>query len=337
MTTTTTTETMKAIQQHSYGPPEVLHYGDAPRPAINADQILVRIHAASMNPYDWHMATGTPALVRLTQGFRRPKRPIQGADMAGVVVAIGADVSDFVVGDEVFGEVPGSFAEFTATTGKSMSAKPANMTFGEAAAVPIAGLTALQGLRDKGGLRAGQRVLINGASGGVGTYAVQIAKALGAHVTAVCSTRNVEMVRSIGADEVIDYTTDDPFGSGRYDLVFDAVGLRSLRDCRRVMADDGIYVTVGGPKKMVPMIGRLMAMVIGSRLRRGKPMRSMLAEATPDDLSVLRELIEAGDVRTVVDRRFRLAETAEAMRLQGEGHARGKTIIDVRPDAERGS
>ncbi|MEE9297843.1 MAG: NAD(P)-dependent alcohol dehydrogenase [Acidimicrobiia bacterium] len=322
---------MKAIVQYRYGAPDhVLELQDVDKPAVKDDEVLVRVHAASVNPADWHLMTGRPYLIRLQAGLLKPKRNIPGTDVAGLVEAVGRNVMQFQPGDEVFGGCSGAYAEYVCASEDRVVLKPANLTFEQAAAVPIAAITALQGLRDKGQIQPGHRVLINGASGGVGTFAVQIAKSFGAEVTGLCSTRNVDMVRSIGADRVIDYTQEDFTQKGqRYDLMLDAVGNRSLLDCRRVLNPKGVYVSVGA--KMGDWIGPLthvFKVLLGSLVGSQK-MVPMLAKTTKQDLVVLQELLEAGDVTPVIDRRYELSEVAEALRYQGEGHAKGKTVITV--------
>jgi NADPH:quinone reductase-like Zn-dependent oxidoreductase len=325
--------TMRAIVREKYGPPDVLVLKDIDKPVIDDDGILVRVRAASINAYDWHMMRGSPYLVRLSEGLRRPKRTAMGVDVAGQVEAVGKNVTQFRPGDEVYGARVGSLAEYVRASAKSiLVAKPAGLTFEQAAAVNMAGTTALQGLRDKGQIKPGQRVLINGAAGGVGTFAVQIAKAFGAHVTAVCSTRNVDMVRSIGADEAIDYTREDFTRSEhRYDLILDVAASRSLLDCRRVLGSNGILVVVGaagGGRRMAPIVARLLGAVVLSRFASQK-MLPFLATTTKEDLTVLKELIEAGKVTPVIDRTYPLSETAAAIRYLEEGHARGKVVITV--------
>jgi NADPH:quinone reductase-like Zn-dependent oxidoreductase len=324
--------TMKAIVRERYGSPEVLELKVVPKPVVDDDSMLVRVRAASLNAYDWHMMRGSPYLVRMSEGLRKPKNIAMGVDLAGQVEAVGKNVTQFRPGDEVFGARVGALAEYVRGGPKSsLAPKPAGLTFEQAAAVNMAGTTALQGLRDKGRIQPGQRVLINGASGGVGTFAVQIAKAFGARVTAVCSTRNVETVRSIGADEVIDYTQQDFTRSGqRYDLIFDVAASRSLSDCRRVLAPNGILVMVGvkGGRRMAPIVARLLAGVVYSRFATRK-MLPFLAHNSTEDLLVLKELIEAGKVRPVIDRTYPLSKTAEAIRYLEEGHARGKVVITV--------
>jgi len=238
---------MQAIVYHRYGSPDVLELEEIPKPAPAEDQVLIRVHAASVNPYDWHFLRATPSFIRLFTGLRRPKFPRLGADVAGVVEAVGAKVTPFKPGDDVFGTAKGSFAEYACATASQLAVKPQEISFEQAACLPIAGITALQGLRDKGKAQTGQNVLINGAAGGVGTFAVQIAKSLGARVTGVCSTRNVELLRSIGADEVIDYTREDfAHSTQRYDLLFDLVGNRSLADCLRAVQPHGTYISCSG-------------------------------------------------------------------------------------------
>jgi len=322
---------MKAIVSHKYGSPDDLELQDIDKPVAEDDEVLVRVHAASVNPLDWHLMTGTPYIARIQAGLLRPKRIVPGVDVAGRVEAVGRNVSQFQPGDDVFGGSSGSFAEYVCVSEDGIVLKPDNLTFEQAAAVPIAAFTALQGLRDKGRIQPGHKVLINGASGGVGTFAVQIAKSFGAEVTAVCSTRNVDMVRSIGADHVSDYTQEDFTKTGlRYDLIFDAVGNRSLADCRRALNPKGVYVSVGA-KRMGRWLGplpRLVKALVVSLIGSQK-MVPMLAHQNKEDLVVLQELLEAGKVSSVIDRRYGLREVPEALRYQGEGHAQGKTVITV--------
>lgn len=323
---------MKAWVYEEYGPPdEVLELREVPVPEVTADQVLVRVRAASVNPLDWHYMTGTPRFARLSFGLRRPKRNTPGADVAGVVERVGASVSRFQPGDEVFGESIKTLAGYVAVSEQGLVAKPANISFEEAAAVPVAGLTALQGLRDWGGLVAGMTVLINGASGGVGTYAIQVARALGAsEITAVCSTRNVENARSLGADRVIDYTNEDFAALGdRYDLVFDGPGNRSLSDLRSALAPGGTHVLVGGPKGgWLQPIPFLVKMKLGSLLFDFKAANGT-AKRTLDDLETLGSWLEAGVIRSVVDRNYKLEEVPEALMYQGTFHARGKVVITI--------
>jgi len=322
---------MKAIVQYEYGSPDVLKLEDVEKPIPDADEVLVRVRASSVNPYDWHIMRGTPYLVHMQMGLFKPKVTIQGADMAGEIVAIGTDVTDFEPGDEVFAETRRSFAEYVCVRQDRLAQKPANVSFEEAAAVPLAGLTALQGLRDKGHVRPGDRVLVNGASGGVGTFAVQIAKSLGAHVTGVTSTKNVDMVRSIGADEVVDYTREDFTQSGdRYNVIFDTIGNHTLSDTRRVMASDGKYVAVGKSEMgdWVGPLSMLFGVLIASIARKQK-MVPLLAKTSKDDLEILSRLVEDGHVTPVIDRHYELAEVAEAIRYLEQGHASGKVVITV--------
>lgn len=321
--------TMRAIVGDRYGRPSALELREVAIPALDPDRVLVRVAAASLNMFDWHMITGTPYMARMMAGIAKPKRPIPGADMAGVVVQVGDNVSGFAVDDEVFGDIGfGAFAEYASVNPKAIVAKPTGVGFDQAAAVPLAGLTALQGLRDIGELRAGQRVIINGASGGVGTFAVQIAKALGAEVTAVCSTGKVEMAESIGADRVIDYTKDDYTTSERgYDLLFDNVGNRSWANTRRVLADEGINVTVTGPKHglMGPIRNLAFRKVLSSI--GSKRFTWFTAAVKADDLTVLAGLLESGKVVPVIERSYPLEQVPDALRYLAEGHALGKLVI----------
>jgi NADPH:quinone reductase-like Zn-dependent oxidoreductase len=325
--------TMKAIVRERYGSPEVLEYKDVERPVIDDDSVLVRVRAASLNAYDWHMMRGAPYLVRMMAGMRKPKSSAMGMDLAGQVEAVGKNVTQFRPGDEVFGARQGSLAEYVRCTEKSaIVPKPAGLTFEQAAAINMAGTTALQGLRDKGQIKAGQRVLIVGASGGVGTFAVQIAKAFGAHVTAVCSTRNVDQARSLGADEVIDYTKEDFTRRGRrYDLILDVASSGSLSSRTRVLEPNGILVGVGsanGHAGMASIVAGLLETAVRSRLGTQK-MPFFMATNSREDLLVLKGLIEDGKVRPVIDRTYPLTETAEAIRYLEAGHARAKVVITV--------
>jgi len=327
---------MKAIRYHRYGPPEVLELRDVGMPAVGDGDVLVRVKAASVNPLDWHFMRGAPYLVRLMAGLSRPKpsQTMLGADMAGSVEAVGKSVTGFSPGDEVFGglEERGTLAEYISVpVGAVVLEKPAGLTFEQAAAVPVAAFTALQALRDKGRVRLGQKVLVNGASGGVGTFAVQIAKALGAEVTGVCSTAHVELVASIGADQVVDYTREDfTTARGRYDLLIDIAGNRSLAETRRVLVPKGVLVVVGGPNKgrWIGPFGRTVTMLVQSPAVSQRTV-SFLAHQNRDDLAVLRELLDAGRVTPVIDRTYRLNEVAEAIRYLETGHARGKVVITV--------
>ena len=323
---------MKAIVYHKYGSPEVLQLKEVEKPTPKDDEVLVKVHAASLNAADWHLLRGKPFLVRLMGfGLLKPKNKILGADMAGRVEAVGRNVKQFQPGDEVFGEISecgfGAFAEYVCAPENALALKPASMAFDEAAAVPLAALTALRGLRDKGQIQPGQKVLINGASGGVGTFAVQIAKSFGAEVTAVCSTRNLDKARSIGADQVIDYTQDDFTKSGqRYDLILAANGYHSIWDYKRALSPKGIYVMVGGS-----MAQMYQAMFLGPLISKtgSKKMGFLLQKSNQEDLVFMRELLEAGKVVSVIDRRYPLSEVPEALRYLEEGHARGKVVITL--------
>ena len=324
--------TMKAIIRERYGSPDVLKLRDIDRPVIDDDGVLVRVRAASINAYDWHMMRGSPSLVRLMAGLRKPKNTAMGVDLAGEVEAVGKNVTEFRPGDEVFGQRVGALAEYVRGTAKSfLVPKPAGLTFEQAAAVPMAASTALQGLRDKGQIKPSQRVLINGASGGVGTFAVQIAKAFGAHVTAVCSTRNVDQARSLGADEVIDYTREDFTRGGRkYDVILDVASSGSLSSRRRVLEPNGTLVGVGAANNdgTASIVAGLLETAVLSRFGNQK-MPFFLAKNSKEDLLVLKELIEAGKVKPVIDRTYPLNQTAEAIRYLETGHARAKVVITV--------
>jgi NADPH:quinone reductase-like Zn-dependent oxidoreductase len=324
--------TMKAIVREKYGSPDVLELKDVDKPVIDDDSVLVRVRAASINAYDWHMMRGRPYLVRMVAGLRKPKSSAMGMDVAGQVEAVGKNVTQFRPGDEVFGSRSGSLAEYVRGTDKSVLVpKPAGLTFEQAAAVPMAAQVALQGLRDKGQIKPGHRVLINGASGGVGTFAVQIAKAFGAAVTAVCSTRNVDMVRSLGADEVIDYTKEDFTRRGRrYDVILDVAASGSLSSRLRVLEPNGTLVGVGSAKTDGTgsiMVG-LLEMAVRSRFGSQK-IPFFLGKSSKEDLLTLKELIEAGKVRPVIDRTYPFTETADAVRYLETGHARAKVVITV--------
>ena len=320
---------MKAIVRETYGPPDVLHLADVPMPTLRDGDVLVRVRAASANAGDWHLLRGTPFPFRLVAGLRIPKFKIIGTDIAGHVEAVGQNVTQFRPGDEVFGELSrcgfGAYAEFAAAPEKALALKPANLSFEEAAALPTAGCTALQGLR-KGRIQRAQRVLINGASGGVGTFAVQIAKSFGTEVTAVCSTRNVDMVRSIGADHVIDYTKDDFATHGqRYDLILATNGDRSIWDYKRALTRDGCYAMTGGSNRQLTE-----ALLFGPLLSIGRQQfGNVLVKPNQADLLVLKELCESGKVRPVIDRRFPLSEVSSAVRYVEDGHARGKVVVTV--------
>lgn len=321
---------MKAIVYHDYGSPDVLQCEEIARPTAGVDEVLIRVRAAAANPLDYHLMGGA-YLMRLMTGLLKPKPTIPGADLAGDVEAVGRNVTRFRPGDQVFGGVRRAFAEYACAPQDRLAAKPANLTFEQAAAIPVAGLTALQGLRDKGRIQPGQQVLINGAAGGVGTFAVQIAKSFGAEVTGVCGTRNVDLVRSIGADHVIDYTRDDCTRSAqRYDLLFDCVGNRPLSAWRRVMTPKATFVAVGvrpGGRWVGPL-PYLLKLLVSSWFVSQRVV-FFVASIKPEDLVVLRELIEANKVTPIIDRRYTLSEAAEAIRYLTEGHARGKVVIAV--------
>ena len=320
---------MKAIVCSSYGRPDVLELAEVEKPALADDLVLVKVRAASVNPADWYGVAG-PLIVRPSTGLIKPKNDRTGIDFAGTVEAVGKDVTHVGPGDDVFGARSGALAEYVSVR-DAVVAKPPNITFEEAAAVPVAAITALQGLRDKGQLEAGQRVLINGGSGGVGTFAIQIAKALGAEVTAVCSTRNVEQARSLGADHVIDYTREDFTRSDRrYDLLLDVAGSKSWSQLRRVLTPNAIVVIVGAQKRKVfGPIGHIVRLRVTSLLRGSQKAVFFIAKTNRADMEILRELLETGKVKAVVDRKYELANTADAFRYLGDGHARGKIIVTV--------
>ena len=321
---------MKAIRYYRYGSPEDLKYEEIDIPAAGDDQVLVRVHAASVNPLDWHRLRGLPYVVRISDGLTKPKNNGLGADLAGRVEAFGRHVNGFEEGAEVFGMSIRTCAEYVRVSPEGIAPKPANLSFEQAAAVPVAALTALQGLRDKGQVQAGQKVLINGAAGGVGTFAVQLAKSFGAEVTGVCSTRNMDLVRSLGAEHVVDYTREDFARAGqRYDLILEAVGNRTLSDCRRVLGPRGTYVLVGAPEGrwigpvLIPLKGLLLSRFVSQR------MVFFVAKRNKADLLLIKELIEAGEVTPVIDRSYPLSEVPDAIRYLEEGHARGKVVITM--------
>jgi NADPH:quinone reductase-like Zn-dependent oxidoreductase len=319
---------MKAIVYTKYGPPEVIQFMDVEKPTPKDDEVLIIIHAASVNAYDWHFLTADIFLIRLMGGgLLKPKYTRLGADVAGRIEAVGGNIKQFKVGDEVFGMAKGSFAEYTCAPESSLALKPVNTSFDEAAAAPMAALTALQGLRDEGQIQAGQKVLINGASGGVGTFAVQIAKSFGAEVTAVSSTGNLEQSRLIGADHVIDYTKEDFTQNGRqYDLIFAANGYHPLSAYKRALSPKGIYIMAGGT---MPQI--FQSMLMGSMMseKDGRKMSGVSAKRNQKDLVFIKELYETGKIKSVIDRRYPLSESAEALRYLGAGHARGKVVITI--------
>ena len=325
-------DVMKSIVRRCYGSTEVLKLETIEKPTPADNEVLVKVHAASVNPLDWHYVRGTPYLVRTDSGIGTPNNPRIGVDFAGTVEAVGRNVTRLKPGDDVFGGKFGAFAEYVSVRAdRAVVLKPTNLTFEQAAAVPIAAITALQALRDKGRIQAGQKVLINGASGGVGTFAVQIARTYGAEVTGVCSTRNVQLVRSIGADHVIDYTREDyTQGTQHYDLIIDTVGSHSLLENRRVLNANGIFVIVGGPSDglwigpfVTPIEGLMLSPFVSQKFL------PFLAELDQKDLAVLRDLMQAGKVTPVIDRRYSLSEVPAAIRYVEEGHARGKVVIDV--------
>ncbi len=323
---------MKAIVYQKYGSPDVLELKEVEKPTLKDNEVLIKVHAASANAVDWHLVRGDPFLLRLMGfGLLKPKYKILGADIAGRVEAVGRNVKQFQPGDEVFGDTIecgwGGFAEYVCASENALMVKPASMTFEEVAAVPLAAVTALQGLRDKGQIQPGQKVLINGAGGGVGTFAVQIAKSFGAEVTGVCSTRKLDMVRSIGADQVIDYTQEDfTKNRQRYDVILDVGAYRSIFDYKRALSPKGIYVMVGGSMArffQVMFLGPWISMT-GS-----KKMGNLMAKPNKKDLAFMSELLETGKVVPVIDRRYPLSEVAEALRYLEEGHAQGKVVITL--------
>jgi NADPH:quinone reductase-like Zn-dependent oxidoreductase len=321
---------MKAIVYDSYGSPDVLRLNEIEVPAAGKDDVLIKVHAASVNAADWHLLRGEPYAMRLMGfGILKPKHRILGADVAGRVESVGRNVTQVRPNDEVFGDISecgwGGFAEYVCAAEHALVPKPAGVSFEEAAAVPLAALTALHGLRDKGQIQAGQKVLINGASGGVGTFAVQIAKSFGAEVTGVCSTRNLDLVRSLGADKVIDYSQEDFTRNGeKYDLILAANGYHPISDYRRALSPNGTYVVTGGSMAQLSE-----AMLLGPWLSMTgrKKMRNLMSRPNQEDLLLMKRLLEAGKVKPVVDRRYPLAEVADALRYLEEGHARGKVVI----------
>ena len=326
---------MKAIAQDRYGSPNVLELRDIDRPRVGPDDVLVQVRAASVNPADWHIMRGLPLVIRaggarLGFGLRGPSASVRGTDAAGTVVELGSAVADLRVGDAVIGSVDGAFAEYAVGPERAWVPKPANLSFEQAAAIPIAGVTALQGIRDHGHVGPGMRVLINGGSGGVGTFAIQIAKSLGAEVTGVCSTRNVDLVRSIGADHAVDYTRED-FADGcrRYDLILDLVGNRSLAEHRRALRPRGTLLLShgAGGRWLGPLVEVARAIVLSRFV--DADLRTFVATMPRQDLLALSELIEAGKVCPVIDRTYPLAEAPEAIRYLEQGHARGKVVITI--------
>ncbi len=325
--------TMKSVRYYCYGSPEVLRLENIEIPALEDDEVLVKVHAASVNPLDWHYMRGTPYIMRLGSGIGAPKDPNLGVDFAGTVEAVGSAVSRFRPGDEVFGGASGAFAEYLKINeNRAIALKPKNVSFEQAASVAIAGITALQGLRDSGGLEAGQKVLINGASGGVGTFAVQIAKAMGAEVTGVCSTDNIEMVRSLGADHVIDYRNEDFTRQGKkYDLILDMVSNHSLGDLRDALQADGTLVMVGSDSKgnfIGPLMRPLLATLVNPFVSQDQKM--FLSQFRQDDMVALAELMRSGELVPVVGRTYSLREIRDAIDYSETGHARAKIVIDIR-------
>jgi NADPH:quinone reductase-like Zn-dependent oxidoreductase len=324
--------TMKAIMQERFGPPDVLRLADTSVPQPGPGEVLVRVHAAALNPYDWHMLRGDPRIARLMGiGLLKPKSPVAGVDAAGRVEAVGADVTGLRPGDEVLGFAKGAFAEYALAGADKLVAKPAGLTFAEAAAVPMAATTALRGIRDVAGVRPGQRVLVNGAAGGVGTFAVQIATALGAEVTGVCSTRNTGLVRSLGAAHVVDYTAED-FTSrrGHYDVILDNAGSQPLGRLRRALVPRGILVlnSGGSPGRLVGAVGSVFkALAVNGFVRQR--LRILPAAEKQEELRAVTGLIEAGQLRPVLDRSYPLAEAAEGLRYVEQGHVRGKAVVTV--------
>lgn len=311
---------MKAIVYHNYGSPDVLELEEIEKPAPGDDEVVIRVEAASVNPLDWHLLRGTPFPLRLMFGLLKPKHKVLGADVAGRIEAVGKNARRFQPGDEVFGGKLGGFAEYLCAPEAKIVLKPANISFEEAAAVPVAASTALQGLRDRGQIQPGQKVLINGASGGVGTFAVQLAKTFGAEVTAVCGTGNLALVRSIGADHTVDYTKEDFTRSGQlYDLIFDVVGKRSFSDCKRALKPRGIFLAMS-----LSPGGLLLSMAASQKM-----VLMGVANINQKDLVILQQLLEAGKMKPVIDRSYTLSEVPEAIRYIEKGHARGKVVITV--------
>jgi NADPH:quinone reductase-like Zn-dependent oxidoreductase len=325
---------MEAVVHCAYGPPDVLRLEHVEKPVPEEGQLLVRVRAASLNPLDWHVIRGTPYFMRMMAGLRKPKDIQVGVDFAGTVEAVGSKVTRFQPGDAVFGGRDGAFAQYlTVSEDRAVTAMPTNITFPQAAGIPVAGITALQALRDRAQARPGQRILINGASGGVGTFAVQIAKAYGAHVTGVCSTRNVDLVRSLGADDVIDYKKEDfTQGDRKFDVILDNVGNRSLAECRRALVPEGKYILIGGGGPQEQGIIGPMWKVLGAAVKDkfvSQDMRFFMASMNGKDLTALAGLIQSGKVTPVVDRQYPLGQVREAVAYLEEGHARGKVVLTL--------
>jgi NADPH:quinone reductase-like Zn-dependent oxidoreductase len=321
---------MKAIIYREYGSGDACHVEEVDKPTPREDEVLVRVRAAAVNPLDYHMMSGA-YMMRPKNGLLHPRPTCPGAEMAGVVEAVGAKVTRFKPGDEVFGSARSALAEYVCVAEDRLALKPANATFEEAAAIPVTGITALQGLRDKGGIQAGQSILVNGASGGVGTFAVQIAKSFGATVTGICSTKNLDLVRSIGADAVIDYTTEDVTQRlDRYDMVFDCVGNRSLSDWRKIMKRDATMIAIGAKPggRLVGPLPYVLKLLVASRFVSQRVV-FFIARIKPEDLNFLKDLVEAKRVTPVIDRSYELNDAAQAIRYLRKGHARGKVVIAV--------
>lgn len=321
---------MRALVRDAYGDASAVRLEEVETPETPDDSVLVRVRATSLNRLDWYTLTGWPVFTRMQGGFRKPKQRTLGVDFAGTVEAVGKEMSDFAVGDRVFGIRTGALAEYV-TVKNAVAKMPANATFEEAAALPVAGLTALQGLRDKAQVHPGQKVLVNGASGGVGTFAVQVAKALGAEVTGVCSTRNVELVRSLGADRVVDYTREDfTRGGDRYDVLFDVAGSRSWREYKRVLSRDAIVVQAGAPQgnRVLGPVAHLAAIRLAA-LGGSQTVSFFLSKPNREDLCALAELVEAGKLKSVVERRYPLSDAREALRYVGQGHTQGKVVVEI--------
>jgi NADPH:quinone reductase-like Zn-dependent oxidoreductase len=323
---------VKAISYNRYGSPDVLKCEEVRKLAVGDDEVLIRVRAAAVNPYDWHFMRGEPYPVRIAAGgLRKPKDSRLGADVAGEIEEVGRNITQFKPGDGVFGSCKGAFAEYACASESKLAIKPDNVTFEQAASVPIAAFTALQGLRDKGKLQPGQKVLINGAAGGVGTFAVQIAKSFGAEVTGVCSTRNVEMVRSIGAHQVVDYTQENFTKSARrYDVILDCVGNHSFSECRRVLNLRGIYVAAGGTSDnwmIGPLTRAIKALVLSWFVSQRQVL--VLAKPSKEDLTILGELMATGKVTPVIDKCYSLSQVPDAIRYLEAGHARGKVVITL--------
>ena len=322
---------MKAIVYREYGGPEVLRYEEVEKPVPKDDEVLIKVHLASVNPLDWRLMSGKPAPLRLAMGLRKPRSGRPGVDVAGEVEAVGSKVTQFKPGDAVFGSCSGAFAEYACAAESKIAMKPESVTFEDAASVNVAGLTALQGLRDKGKVQAGSKVLVNGAAGGVGTFALQIAKTFGAHVTGVCSTRNVDMVRSLGADEVIDYSRQDfTKREQRYDVILDCVGNHSFSEYRRVLNPEGRSVGVGVPHdvSMIDIFGSIAKDLVLSAFGKQKSVM-FIAKGSQADLTLIGELIASGKVKPVIEKIYPLSEAAKAVGHVEAGHARGKVLICV--------